>query len=130
MVRPLVTHTGIEEFIPVSTLETLIYENEDIGKNITYLKVDIEGFEFNSFENWFKTDIFKNVDQFGMEVHIHPIFYKKVNVQKWFAKLHKHILKLSEYDLNLVETEPNLCIGKSVDFMNIYYPFNDLLFVK
>ncbi len=66
MVRPLVTHTGIEEFIPVSTLETLIYENGDIGKNITYLKVDIEGFEFNSFENWFKTDIFKNVDQFGI----------------------------------------------------------------
>ena len=96
MIHTLVSHSGVEEFIPVNTLENLIHENEDIGKNITYLKIDIEGTEFNSFENWFQTDIFKNVDQLGMEIHIHPIFYNvfNVNVQKWFAQLHTYILKL------------------------------------
>ena len=138
MIWPLVSQPGIEEFIPVSTLETLIYKNGDIGKNITYLKIDIEGTEFKSFKNWFKTDIFKYVDQLGMEVHIHPIFYNDVNVdmQIWFAQLHEHILKLSEYGLNLVEIEPNLCVEKSKDvdrknnFLYIYYTYNDLLFVK
>ena len=134
MIRPLVSHAGVEEFIPVNTLENLIHENGDIGKNITYLKIDIEGTEFNSFENWFQTDIFKNVDQLGMEIHIHPIFYNvfNVNVQKWFAQLHTYILKLGFlYGLNLVETEPNLCVGKTVDLdREIYYPYNDVLFVK
>ena len=128
-----VTSTGIGEFIPVRTLSTLIHENEDVGKNITYLKIDIEGTEFISFDDWFKTDIFRNVDQLGMEIHIHPTFYNvfTVNVQKWFAQLHKHILKLSsEYGLNLVKTEPNLCVGKSDFDRKIYYPYNDLLFVK
>lgn len=134
MIHPLVSHSGVEEFIPVNTLENLIHENEDIGKNITYLKIDIEGTEFNSFENWFQTDIFKNVNQLGMEIHIHPIFYNvfNVNVQKWFAQLHTYILKLGFlYGLNLVETEPNLCVGKTVDLdREIYYPYNDVLFVK
>ena len=134
MIHPLVSHSGVEEFIPVNTLENLIHENSDIGKNITYLKIDIEGTEFNSFENWFQTDIFKNVDQLGMEIHIHPIFYNvfNVNVQKWFAQLHTYILKLGFlYGLNLVETEPNLCVGKTVDLdREIYYPYNDVLFVK
>ena len=134
MIHPLVSHSGVEEFIPVNTLENLIHEYEDIGKNITYLKIDIEGTEFNSFENWFQTDIFNNVDQLGMEIHIHPIFYNvfNVNVQKWFAQLHTYILKLGFlYGLNLVETEPNLCVGKTVDLdREIYYPYNDVLFVK
>ena len=133
MIHPLVSHSGVEEFIPVNTLENLIHENEDIGKNITYLKIDIEGTEFNSFENWFQTDIFKNVDQLGMEIHIHPIFYNvfNVNVQKWFAQLHTYILKLGFlYGLNLVETEPNLCVRKPDFNGKKYYPYNDLLFVK
>ena len=33
MIHPLVSHSGVEEFIPVNTLENLIHENEDIGKN-------------------------------------------------------------------------------------------------
>ena len=134
MIQPLVSQTtGVEEFISVRTLESLIHENEDIGKNVTYLKIDIEGTEFVSFENWFQTDIFKNVDQLAMEVHIHPIFYNvfNVNVQKWFAQLNKNILKLSEYGLNLIESNPNMCIGKKYDFdRKIYYTYNDLLFVK
>ena len=69
-----------------------------------------------------------------MEIHIHPIFYNvfNVNVQKWFAQLHTYILKLGFlYGLNLVETEPNLCVGKTVDLdREIYYPYNDVLFVK
>ena len=36
-------------------------------------------------------------------------------MQIWFAQLHEHILKLSEYGLNLVEIEPNLCVEKSKD---------------
>ena len=127
------TTTGDDEFISVNTLENFIHENEDIGKTITYLKIDIEGTEFFCFENWFQTDVFKNVDQFGLEIHIHPMFYNffNVNVQKWFEKLHAYILKLgSLYGLYLVETEPNLCVGKPDFHKNMYYPYNDLLFVK
>ena len=125
--------TGVDEFIPVNTLENFIHENEDIGKTITYLKIDIEGTEFFSFENWFQTDVFKNVDQLGLEIHIHPMFYNffNVNVQKWFEQLHTYILKLgSLYGLYLVETEPNLCVRKPDFNGKKYYPYNDLLFVK
>ena len=123
--------TGVDEFIPVNTLENFIHENEDIGKTITYLKIDIEGTEFFSFENWFQTDVFKNVDQLGLEIHIQKVHFFNVNVQKLYQQLHAHILELgSLYGLYLIETEPNLWFGKPGFHRNIYYPYNDLLFVK
>ena len=122
--------TGHQELVPIRTLETLIQENGDIGKTITYLKIDIEGMEFMCFENWFKTGVFERVDQLGLEVHMHPFFLKDVNVKKWFHGLRNHLLKLSEYGFDFVEVEPNKCIGKSLDKNNTYYTHNDLLFVK
>ena len=122
--------TGHHELVSISTLKTLINENGDDGKNISYLKIDIEGMELISFENWFQTGIFKNVDQLGIEIHMHPFFLKDANIKEWFRGLRKHLLKLSEYGFMLVEIEPNKCIGKSLDKDNTYYTHNDLLFVK
>ena len=122
--------TGHQELVSIRTLKTLIDENGDAGKNISYLKIDIEGMEFISFDNWFQSAVFKNVDQLGIEIHMHPFFFKDVNVKKWFNGLCKHLLKLSEYGFKLVEIEPNKCIGKSLDKDNNYYTHNDLLFVK
>ena len=122
--------TGQHELVSIRTLKTLITENGDDGKNISYLKIDIEGMEFICFDNWFQTDIFKNVDQLGIEIHIHPFFSKDVKIKKWFRTLGKHLLKLSDYGFKLVGIETNKCIEKSLDTNNKYHTHNDLLFVK
>ena len=50
------------------TLDSLIQQNEDVDKTITYLKMDVEGYELDCFENWFSTNVFDNVEQFGIEI--------------------------------------------------------------
>ena len=102
----------------------------DFGKAITYLKMDIEGTELNCFQNWFDTDIFKYVQQFGLELHISNNAVKN-NVKHWFVKLKKHLSQLFiKYRFHLVDNEPNRCIGKYEDNQNTYYTYNDLLFTK
>ena len=38
---------GENKYIPVKTLQSLLRENGDYGKRITYLKIDIEGTEIS-----------------------------------------------------------------------------------
>jgi hypothetical protein len=43
------------EVIKITTLKTLMKENGDYGKTITYLKMDVEGAEVASQVDWLKT---------------------------------------------------------------------------
>ena len=102
----------------------------DFGKMVTYLKMDVEGTELNCFQNWFDTDVFKYVQQFGIELHISNNVGKN-NVNRWYVKLKKNLSQLiMKYNFSLVDNEPNRCIGKQEDDQNTYYTFNDLLFIK
>ena len=54
-----------DEIIRVKSLETLIEENGDSGKQITYLKLDIEGTEINCMKKWLQSGVMKYVEQLG-----------------------------------------------------------------
>ena len=56
-----------EETIKIRTLETMLKMNGDINKHLTYLKVDVEGFEVWSLKNWMDSNALKNVEQLGIE---------------------------------------------------------------
>ena len=43
--------------IPVKTLDTLLKDNGDYGKQITYLKIDIEGTEIPCMKQWLKSGV-------------------------------------------------------------------------
>ena len=122
---PLQTENGEEELFPVKTLQKLLKENGDWGKNISYLKMDVEGNEIWCLNQWLKSEVMQNVQQFGIEMH--NVVIEKHNMKKTFKNMVNFIGTIEEkYGLSLAATNPNLCQGKKY----FYYPFHDLLFVK
>ena len=122
---PLKTQTGEEKLLPVKSLKSLLKENDDWGKPISYLKMDVEGNEIWCLNQWLKSGVMQNVQQFGIEMH--NVVIEKHNMKKTFKNMVNFIATIKEkYGLSLVATNPNLCHGKEFS----YYPFHDLLFVK
>ena len=112
------------------TLSSLLEENGDTEKTITYLKMDVEGAEFGCFEDWFETGIFTKVQQFGIEFHVSNKRVKN-QVKFWFQKFNKYLGKLvHKYNFRIVDSEPNKCAGKREDGQRTYYTFNDVLLIK
>ena len=113
------------------TLDSLIQQNEDVDKTITYLKMDVEGYELDCFENWFNTNVLDNVEQFGIEIHLSNKMVPKNQIKLTFSNLNKVLLRLlNDYGFYMVDSEPNRCIEKREDGQKIYYSYNDVLFVK
>ena len=113
--------------IPVRTLDTLLKENGEYGRRITYLKVDVEGYEISCLKQWLKSGVVKFIDQLGIEMHTGPSAYMN-GVLKGILSFIRKIL--DKHQLHLVDYNPNLCIGKSSDKQKKYYTYHDLLFVK
>lgn len=119
------------ETLNIKTLETIMKENGDFGKKITYLKLDIEGFEIWSMPNFLKSDIFKNVDQIGVEMHTGNGVIDQTRVKLWYPKMVEFFREIGQkYGLKLAAYAPNLCVGKSWDANRKFYSYHDLLFVK
>ena len=119
-----------EEIIKIRTLETILKMNGDENKPLTYLKVDIEGFEIWSLKNWMDSNALKNVEQLGIEMHTSCNVIKKSKTKEFdnIVFFIKHIL--SHYRLKLIAYNPNRCYGKHHDTQKIYFSNHDLLFVK
>ncbi len=49
--------------------QDVIASNGDLGKRITYLKVDVEGSELKSISEWIASGILDDVRQIGIEIH-------------------------------------------------------------
>ena len=47
----------------------LLLRNGDVGKEITYLKLDVEGYELEALEAMMDRESLKNVKQIGIEMH-------------------------------------------------------------
>ena len=119
-----------EEIIPINTLKTILENNGDDKKHITYLKIDIEGQEIWNFRNWITTDALRYVNQLGIEMHTCCNVIRKSNTKEF-----KNIMKfmqqvLNFYNLKLVAYNPNRCQGKLQDTKMIYYSYHDALFAK
>lgn len=120
------------EIIKVKSLETLIKENGDSGKEITYLKLDVEGTEIGCMKKWLQSGVMKYVQQLGVEMHtgIKNVTTKS-EVKNVFASLIKFMQEIKQkYGLSMVAYNPNLCQGKKLDRQKTYYPYHDILFVK
>ena len=92
--------------------------------------MDVEGTELYCFQNWFETDVFKYIQQFGVKIHISNNI-KKHNIKRWYVELKKNLGQLfTKYNFSLVDNEPNRCMGKQEDNQKTYYTYNDLLFIK
>ena len=57
------------------TLDTLLKENGEYGRRITYLKVDVEGYEIACLKQWLKSGVVNFIDQLGIEMHTGPSAY-------------------------------------------------------
>ena len=111
----------------VKTLDTLLKENGEFGRRITYLKVDVEGYEIPCLKQWLKSGVVNFIDQLGIEMHTGDIAYSNgvlKSILSFFRKI------LDQHQLHLVDYNPNLCVGKSSDKQKKYYTYHDLLFVK
>ena len=104
--------------------------NGDENKSLTYLKVDVEGYEIWSLKNWMDSNALRNVEQLGIEMHTSFNVIKKSNTKEFdnIVIFMKHIL--SHHKLKLVAYNPNRCYGKLHDTQKIYFSNHDILFVK
>ena len=111
-------------------MKTILENNGDDKKQITYLKIDIEGQEIWNFRNWIKSDALRYVSQLGIEMHTCCNVIKNSNLKE-FKNLMKFMQQiLNFYNLILVAYNPNRCQGKLQDSKMIYYSYHDALFAK
>lgn len=122
---------GINIKFPVKTLETLITENGDMDKSITYLKLDVEGSELVCFKSWLKSGILSKVEQLAVEMHTGNTYGDKKLEKKLLKGALEFIQQIAiQHKLYLVSYDPNLCVAKKMDRLRKYYTHHDLLFVK
>ena len=112
------------------TFDTILKENGHESRSITYLKMDVEGSELFCFNNWFKSNVFSQVKQFGIEFHLQSNILKP-KLNSWYQKLYKYVKRLQmDYDMQIIASDPNLCLGKSEDVEKKHYAYIDLLMVN
>ena len=88
------------------TLTTLEHEFEQLdlwNKDITYIKMDIEGNELEILPNWIESGILKRVKQIGVEFH---------NVNSERVESYWNIIEgLYEQGFRLMTYDPNLAVN-------------------
>jgi hypothetical protein len=58
----------------VQTLREAMTSLDDLGKRITYLKVDIEGYEIDAIPDWIDNGLTQNIDQV-LRIFQHNVFF-------------------------------------------------------
>ena len=91
----------------LDSLKSILQKYGHENTKISYLKIDIEGGEVDGLQHWFESGALKNVQQIGMEYHLHDAnsavkFFKSIQ-QLYF-----------QYDFRLISFDINGCIGKKL----------------
>ena len=119
------------EHITVKSLKEILQLHNEVEKQITYLKMDVEGQELYCLSNWLKSNALKNVDQIGIEIHGSLKTLEKHRHKVIFKGAIRFLQKLmTDLGLYLVDYNPNLLVGKSDDSQKKHYTHHDLLFAK
>ena len=116
--------------MPVTTLKDAIANNGDLGKEITYVKVDVEGSEIEAIPEWIQSGIINDVRQIGIELHTGKLFFDKVGQVNAAKSLLKSVSQLYDLGFRLISYDPNKCIGKEEDPRKQYYTFLDIVLFK
>ena len=104
--------------------------NGDLGKPITYLKVDVEGSELKSISQWIDSGILDYVRQIGIEIHTAQDFVPQPQVAPVLLELMDNTQKLHNLGFRLISSTNNGCSGKESDLEHRYNPFFELVFYK
>ena len=118
--------------VPVKSLSDILAGYGESDKSITYLKVDIEGSELTSIENWIKTDALKNVQQIGIELHTGIVHLQEHKITDTLSKILKAIkIMCQKYGFKIIDYGPNGCVGKTGDKKEgRYYTYFDIVLYK
>ena len=132
--------TGLGIGSHLETLEALIKENNHTDHDIEYLKIDIEGGEFlqGGFDDWFKTDVLRNINQVALEIHTgYPTSPKFKYMLTILQKMYKLGFRLISQEVNMItgETFFYLIMLKYVFLLQGadstgYYRFIEVVFLK
>ena len=118
------------EPVPITTLKDAISQNGDLGKEITYLKVDIEGSEIKAIPEWIQSGVLENVRQIGIELHTGKVYFDRKGQTDAAKKLLKFTTELYDLGFRHISYSPNTCVGKSQDPNGQYYTFIDIVLYK
>ena len=123
---------GTIRHMPVMTLKETMKLHGDEEKEITYLKVDIEGAEFYALPQMIKSNIFSKIKQMGIEMHTGS--RNLINAKKVLKHLNltlKNFHELQEvYGFRLIAYNANGCMGKKYCMTKTYHNYHDLVFYK
>ncbi|XP_018024841.1 uncharacterized protein LOC108680527 [Hyalella azteca] len=109
--------TGVASYheteIPVYTYRDILKKINEEQSIIDYLKIDIEGFEVDFFNNVLSDDVelLANVKQIGMEIH--PVASESIRDQMW-----SQIRLLRSHNFSQVSSLPNMAGGNNYIFEN------------
>ena len=131
----IVTLRGPEgpEQIKIRKLDYLVKENGDSDKTISYLKVDIEGSEIQSFKQWLDSGILSRVDQIGVEMHTGKAQKLSLNLKK--KTMYKSLIQFLQnayknHGFTVAAYNSNGCSAKQNDDQRLFYSFHDILLIK
>ena len=121
------------EKIQIRTLDHLVKENGDSDKTISYLKVDIEGSEIQSFKQWVDSRILSKIDQIGVEMHTGKA--QKISLGLKKKSMFKSLIQFLQYSnrdfgFSLAAYNSNGCSAKQKDDQRLFYSYHDVLLIK
>ena len=120
----------IENLGPVLTLKDCMEIMGDLGKNISYLKVDIEGAELEAIPEWIDSVALDLVSQMGIEIHTSQNNIKYLKVKRTLNKMLNIFRRLDKSGFRLISSTNNGCMGKAIDYDKHYYTLMEVVFYK
>ena len=114
------------------TLKEILTLMGDSDKNISYLKVDIEGFEIDAIPEWISSGILDRVSQIGIELHTGrtALAVEAANLSKAFSKILNFLRELHKIGFRIISNANNDCVEKSNDDDNRYLSLMEVVFYK
>ncbi|KAG7155991.1 Methyltransferase-like protein 24-like 7 [Homarus americanus] len=116
-------------------LDNIMYLLDQFRANIDFLKIDIEGTEFDVLEeSLFKTDVLERTRQVALEVHlsafldqnqpIHHLHHALTNYTRVFRGLEERGMRLAHYEPNFIKPELATLAGRTFSL------FSELVWVN
>lgn len=120
--------------IPIDTLENIFESFGESETEISYLKVDIEGYEVAAFSHWASPDgELRNVRQFGIELHLEELFdaFTPEMMTKFYVSLLKDFQRMyRKMGFKMIANNPNFCSGQAYDSEDKYHALFDIVFIR
>ena len=118
--------------MPVLTLLDSIKLFGDENKEITYLKIDVEGAEFGALPEMLNSGVFHQIRQMGIEMHTGSRnLPKEKNILKALNNCMSVFKELQEtYGFRNIAYNANGCMAKKYCLTRSYHNYHDIVFYK